>query len=103
MERVDVTILGREYSMACQPDEKKALLEAVALVDQRMNSVKNAGKLAGNEKIAVMVAIQIAGELLAMRAPDGPLSELALGDLKRKIDAMHSLIDQALLPSTRGV
>ncbi|MGE4370638.1 MAG: cell division protein ZapA [Burkholderiaceae bacterium] len=99
MERVDVSILGRDYSLACQPSEKAALTEAIALVDERMRGIKSAGKVVGNERIAVMVAIQVAGELLAMRAPDGPLGELALGDLKRKIDAMHSLIDDTIGPA----
>lgn len=94
MERIDVSILGRDYSLACKPAEKEALLAAVRHVDQRMLSVKAAGKIASNERIAVMAAIQIAIELLAMRAPDGPLSTLALGDFKRKIDDMNSMLDQ---------
>lgn len=100
MERVDVSILGRDYSLACLPNEKDALLAAVRLVDQRMLGVKSSGKVTGNERIAVMAAIQIAGELLSMRAPDGPLGQLALGDFKRKIDDMNSLLDQVVSPAT---
>ncbi|HWK60049.1 MAG TPA: cell division protein ZapA [Eoetvoesiella sp.] len=96
MERIDVSILGRDYSLACAPDEKDALLAAVRLVDQRMLGVKGSGKIASNERIAVMAAIQIAAELLAMRAPDGPLSNVAVGDFKRKIDDMNSMIDQVI-------
>lgn len=94
MERVDVSILGRDYSLACPPAEKPALLAAVNLVDQRMQTVKQASKLGSTERIAVMAAIQIASELLAMRAPDGPLGQLALGDFKSKIDHMNGLLDQ---------
>ena len=100
MERVDVSILGREYSLACLPAEKEALLSAVHLVDQRMLAIKGAGKIASNERIAVMAAIQIANELLSMRAPDGPLGNVALGDFKGKIDAMNDALDQVLGPST---
>jgi len=96
MERVDISLLGRDYSLACQPSERDALLAAVKLVDQRMQAVKLAGKTSGNERIAVMAAIQIALELLAMRAPDGPLGDAAVGDVKQRLDAMHSLLDQAL-------
>ncbi|TAL75448.1 MAG: cell division protein ZapA [Burkholderiaceae bacterium] len=96
MERVDVSILGRDYSLACDPAEKEALLAAVRFVDQRMVGVKGAGKVASNERIAVMASIQIASELLAMRAPDGPLSNVAVGDFKRKIDDMNSLLDQVM-------
>jgi len=96
MKRVDVSILGREYSLACLPSEKDALLEAVRLVDQRMLAIKNSGRVAGNERIAVMAAIQIAGELLSMRAPNGPLANVAVGDFKRKIEDMHTMLDQVV-------
>lgn len=99
MERVDVSILGRDYSLACLPTEKEALLAAVRHVDQRMLGVKGSGKVSSNERIAVMAAIQIAGELLAMRAPDGPLGNVAVGDFKRKIDDMNDLLDQIATPA----
>src|SRR5690554_847590 len=96
MERVDVSILGREYSLACEPAEKQALLDAVKLVDQRMLSVKSSGKISSNERIAVMASIQIVAELLSMRAPDGPLGSVAVGDFKRKLDDMHNQLDLVL-------
>jgi len=96
MERIDISLLGRDYSLACPPSERANLLAAVKLVDQRMQAAKLAGKTSGNERIAVMVAIQIASELLAMRAPDGPLGNAAVGDVKQKLDTMHGLLNQAL-------
>lgn len=99
MERVDVSILGRDYSLACSPSEKEALLAAVRLVDQRMLGVKGSGKIASNERIAVMAAIQIAAELLTMRAPDGPLSNSAVGDFKRRIDDMNGMINEVIAAS----
>ncbi|MCC2596878.1 cell division protein ZapA [Pusillimonas sp. MFBS29] len=98
MERVDVSILGRDYSLACQPAEKETLLAAVRHVDQRMLGVKGSGKVSSNERIAVMAAIQIAGELLSMRAPDGPLGNVAVGDFKRRMDDMNALLDQVVVP-----
>ncbi|MYN14891.1 cell division protein ZapA [Pusillimonas sp. TS35] len=100
MERVDVSILGRDYSLACPASEKEALLAAVRHVDQRMLRVKGTGKITSNERIAVMAAIQIASELLSMRAPDGPMGGVALGEFKRKIDAMNDMLDE-LQPRTQ--
>ncbi|MFW7341509.1 cell division protein ZapA [Pollutimonas sp. H1-120] len=102
MERVDVSILGRDYSLACLPAERESLLAAVRHVDQRMLGVKGSGKVSSNERIAVMAAIQIAAELLSMRAPDGPLSNVALGDFKRKIDDMNDLLDQVVGPAAQN-
>jgi cell division protein ZapA len=61
-----------------------------------MLAFKGSGKLVNNERIAVMAAIQIANELLTMRAPDGPLSHIALGDFKGKIDVMNGMLDTVL-------
>jgi len=96
MERVDVSILGRDYSLACLPEEKEPLLAAVRYVDPLMMRVKGSGKVTGNERIAVMAAIQVAGELLSTKAPGGPLGNLAVGDFKRKIEDMNSLLDEVL-------
>ncbi|OWT54259.1 cell division protein ZapA [Candidimonas nitroreducens] len=96
MERVDVSILGRDYSLACLPEEKEPLLSAVRYVDQLMLRVKGSGKVSGNERIAVMAAIQIAGELLSTKAPGGPLGDLAVGDFKRKIEDMNNMLDEVL-------
>lgn len=96
MERLDINLLGRDYTLACPPSEKAKLLEAVQHVDQHMERIKDAGRTSGNERIAVMAAIQIAVELLSMKAPNGPLGDLALGDFKRKIDDMHRLMDGVL-------
>jgi cell division protein ZapA len=96
MERVDVNILGREYSLACSGDEKPALMAAVRHVDQLMQRIQVTGKVSSNERIAVMAALQVAGELLSMKAPDGPLGGLAVGDFKRRIENMNSMLDDAL-------
>jgi len=101
MERLDVTILGREYSLACSPAEKPALLAAVRHVDQLMLRIAGSGKVSSNERIAVMAALQVAGELLSVKAPDGPLGGLALGDFKRRIADMNSLLDDALSDQAR--
>lgn len=99
MERVDVSILGREYSLACPAAEKESLLAAVREVDRRMLVIKGSGKVQSNERIAVMAAIQVANELLVMRAPDGPLSHIALGDFKSRIEAMNGMLDTVLGPA----
>ncbi|AKQ57247.1 MULTISPECIES: cell division protein ZapA [Bordetella] len=96
MERLDVSILGRDYSLACSAEEKPVLLAAVRHVDHLMLRIQGTGKVSSNERIAVMAALQIAGELLAMKAPDGPLGGLAVGDFKRRIEEMNLMLDDAL-------
>ena len=61
-----------------------------------MLRIQGTGKVSSNERIAVMAALQIAGELLAAKAPDGPLGGLAVGDFKRRIEDMNATLDDAL-------
>jgi cell division protein ZapA len=65
--QLDVTLLGREYRVACSEDERPALLEAVAFLDARMRQIRETGKVSGTERIAVMAALNIANELLRAR------------------------------------
>ena len=66
-EPISVTILDREYQFACEPEERKALREAAAYLDERMLSVKGAGRLMALERIAVMTALNLSDELLKMQ------------------------------------
>ena len=101
MERIDAHILGRDYSLMVPPEEKPKLEAAVRYVDERMQQIKTSGKMLGTERIAVMAAIQMAGELLNIRSPDGPLGALAVGEYKRRNDDINSLLDQAMEPQEK--
>lgn len=97
MERVNATILSRDYSLACSPAEQGRLQAAVEHVTRVTNHIQASGRVSGNERIAVLAALQIASELLALKAPDGPLGNLALGDFKRKMETINQLLDDALV------
>jgi cell division protein ZapA len=101
MEQLTVKILGREYRLSCAPDEKDALLAAVAYVDEKMTAIRDHGKITGNDRIAVFAALNIANELLTTRAPQGPLSDLALGEFRGRIDSMNAVLDAALTPQEK--
>lgn len=93
-ERLDVKILERDYQLACLPEEKEALLTAVRYVDERMRAIRDGGKVSGTDRIAVMAALQIASELLSMKTG----GDLAIGEFKRRMQAMNQVIDAALVP-----
>ena len=89
---LDVTIMGREFRVACPEGEEDALLEAVDYLDRKMNDIRQGGKIIGTEKIAVMAALNIAHELLSSRLPGG----FDIGEYKRRMGSMQSRIEQAL-------
>jgi cell division protein ZapA len=96
--QLDVSILGREYRIACAEGERAALLEAVAHLDARMREIRDSGKVSGVDRIAVMAALNLANDLLRERNErrgDGvaPIDEPAA---RRRIRAMESAIDRTL-------
>jgi cell division protein ZapA len=66
-EPISVNILDQEYQFACDPDECNALKEAAIFLDERMRSIKGAGRLMTLERIAVMTALNLADELLRLQ------------------------------------
>ena len=94
--QVDVSIMGQPYSLTCKEGEEIALKQAVAYLDERMNVIRDAGKIKGNDRIAVIAALGIAAEFLSSRSGQGSFAELSVADVREKITAMHTLLDGAL-------
>ena len=87
---IEVTVLGRNYTVACGDDEREALLQAVAYLEGKMGGIKKSGKVAGTERIAVMAALNIAHELLSMRLGEGfdvGAARRRIGDIEAKLEA----------------
>jgi cell division protein ZapA len=89
---LDVKILDRELRIACPEEERGELLDAVAYLDKRMREIRDAGKIASVERIALMAALNITHELLGMKVGRG----IDLSDFKRRMNSMQAAIDQAL-------
>ena len=89
---IEISILGRNYKIACTEEERGALLEAVAYLDGKMGEIKNAGKVSGTDRIAVMAALNIAHELLSMKLGNG----FDIGQARRRISLIEAKLDEVL-------
>lgn len=98
MTRLDVKIMGQAYSLTCSQGEEEALREAVNYLDEKMCAIRDAGKIKGNDRIAVMAALAIAAELLTSKSPQGPFHGLTIAQIKQDIASMHQTLDAALAP-----
>ncbi|GAB5604464.1 cell division protein ZapA [Sideroxyarcus sp. TK5] len=94
---LDVNILDREFRVACPDDERGELLDAVKYLDGKMREIRDAGKIASVERIAIMAALNIAHELLTTRVGGG----FDLAELKRRMQGMQATIDEALVDHDR--
>jgi cell division protein ZapA len=88
---LQINIMGREFQVACAPDEQKALREAVDYLNRKMQEIQNQGKITGVDRIAMMAGLNIAHEYLTTRFGGFDVSEF-----KRRITGIESVIDQAL-------
>ncbi len=88
---VTVTILGKEFLIACPEKERQALLESAEYLDRKMREIHATGKVIGTERTAIMAALNIANELLELRRR-GAVSE----ELSRQIRYLEQKIDTAL-------
>ncbi len=68
---VSVTILGKEYQVACPDEEQDALLASATLLHQNMEEIKVTGKVVGVERIAVIAALNLAHELITLKSNNG--------------------------------
>src|SRR3989442_13195384 len=93
---LDVTILGREYRVSCKESEKDELMKAVAFIDRRMREIRDSGKVAGTERIAVMAALNIAHEVLRARSGKPATGGFDSAAIQRRISAMQTAIDRAM-------
>jgi len=89
---IEISILGRNYRVACEAGEREALLQAAAFLDGKMGEIKKAGKVSGTDRIAVMAALNIAHEFLSTKLGDG----LDIGAAKRRIGSIEAKLDEAL-------
>jgi cell division protein ZapA len=63
MKQMEVTILGQSYILSCPEGGEASLLSAVALVDNEMSAIRDAGKVKARERMAVLAALNLAYQL----------------------------------------
>ena len=88
----NVTIMGREFRVACPDDEREELLQSVSYLDKKMREIRDSGKVIGSERVAIMAALNITHELLTTRIRGG----FDMGEFKRRIDRMQESLDTAM-------
>jgi cell division protein ZapA len=105
---LDITLLGKEYRVACPPEERDALLAAVQFVDDKMHDIAEKTKSNISERIAVMAALNIAHEHLSQKAQadeihltGGSETGLDFETYRRRISAMETQLAAVLAPQEK--
>jgi len=89
---VSVNILDREFLIGCTPEEKPGLIAAAAYLDAKMREIRTNARSAGVDRIAVMAALNIAHELMQLRAHNDSDN----GALAQHLQMLRAKLDGAL-------
>ena len=97
---LEITLLGKDYRVACEPAEREALQAAVAFLDGRLKQISDktpASTRGGGERLAVMAALNLAHEILAARnTPPDVAAALESESIQRRIDFIEAKLDESL-------
>jgi cell division protein ZapA len=88
---VAINILGKEYLINCPEESQAELLSSAKYLDHKMREIKNAGKIYGLERIAVMAALNLSHELHIARHEKTQV-KLSAERLKERIEQSLSIV-----------
>jgi cell division protein ZapA len=92
--RVSVRIMEKEYMVACPYEERSALLDAAEYLNARMREIRDSGKVVGLDRIAVMVALNLANELLALKDREAKLESEVGGRVRSLRERVESALEK---------
>jgi cell division protein ZapA len=90
--RISVRLLDREYQVACPAEERSDLLDSAEYLDAKMREVRDAGKVVGLDRIAVISALNLANELIKQRRTGSVVDT----DLGSKLRTLRERVESAL-------
>lgn len=94
---MSISLMGREFRVACPEGEEKQLMVSVDFLNRKLKEVRDTGKVTGNERIAIMAALNIAHEMMSNNGKEsGAAASFDGAAYKRRILAMQETLDSAL-------
>ena len=89
---INISILDKDYKVACPPGEQSALLESARFLDSKMREIRDSGTILGSERIAVITALNMANDLLRTSNLDKDVG----AELPPRLKDLESKISRAL-------
>jgi cell division protein ZapA len=89
---VSISILGKDYKIACAPEDRDELIDSAQQLDAQMRKIRDTGRVSGPDRIAVMAALNLAHELAQMKQQNALLTQ----KLSESLVAMSHKIENVL-------
>jgi len=88
---INISIMGRDFSVACPPEEQEDLMDAARYLDKNMKEIQKTGKIIGAERCAIMSALNITNDLLQLRRATAGQEKV-----QARLDSLQERIDEVL-------
>ncbi|WP_028470551.1 cell division protein ZapA [Neptunomonas japonica] len=85
--KVAIKIMDKEYLIGCPEGSEAELFVSADYLDKKMREIRDAGKVLGLERVAVMTALNLSHELLQNKAQQQENLEERIMKLSQKIDS----------------
>ncbi|MDH3630111.1 MAG: cell division protein ZapA [Gammaproteobacteria bacterium] len=92
---INISILDKDYKVACPPGEQSALLESAKFLDNKMREIRDNGNIMGSERIAVITALNMANDLLRTSNVDKEIGQELPPRLKDLENKISRVLEQA--------
>ncbi|MBB71175.1 MAG: cell division protein ZapA [Legionellales bacterium] len=91
----NIHILGRCFSIKCAPEQRAKLDRAAAYLEDKMQEIKDSGKVVSYDLMAIMAALNITDELLN-RAPVTSPTTVAAPESTTELHALEKKLTETL-------
>ena len=88
---VKVSIMQREFTIACSEEESQGVIEAAGYLDKQMRTIAQNNSALGADRCAIMAALNISHELLEARRNEGEGTQVS-----SRLEKLHEQIDIAM-------
>jgi len=90
-DSLTIKVLGKEYRVACPPEEKDSLIASANMLNEKLDEIKSKGSVIGTERIAVMAALNMSHEVI-----NGYALVDEHDELNQRIDRLSERIDNTM-------
>ncbi len=92
LKPLSLTILGKQYKVACPQEERSDLINTAQMLDEQMHEIQDSGKVIGSDRIAVMAALNLAHELVQLQKQGSRIDN----SIEKYITQLREKIENAL-------
>ncbi|MEQ1528927.1 MAG: cell division protein ZapA [Methylococcales bacterium] len=90
---VSITIMGKEYKIACEPNERDDLISSALHLDEQMRKIRDSGRVSGADRIAVMAALNLAHELKVVQNQNAILNQRLKDSLVNMTQKIENVLE----------